>query len=74
MPWRSLCYSRSSRGFQRIFNIGFATTMTLFGPWLGVVFGQQSPLPCASVVVWMSIVTALPCFIAAALVQRMARA
>ncbi len=62
------------RGFQRIYNIGFVATMTLYAIGIGWIFSHQSPWPSASVVVWMSIVTALPCFIAAALVQRMARA
>ena len=62
------------RGFRRTYNIGFAVTMTAYCTGILWIFGHQSPWPSASVVIPMSIVTAVPCLIAAALVHRTARA
>lgn len=57
------------RGFRRIYNIGFATTMTLYVASIGWIFAHQSPWPTASLVLALCIVTALPCLVAAFVVQ-----
>ena len=61
------------RGFQRIYNAGFVTTMTLYAAGIAWIFGHQSPWPSQAVVLAMSVVTALPCLVASIVVHRRAR-
>jgi hypothetical protein len=61
------------RGFQRIYNGGFVTTMTLYAVGIAWIFGHQSPWPSQAVVLAMSVVTALPCLVASIVVHRRAR-
>ncbi len=61
------------RGFQRVYNAGFVTTMTLYAAGIAWIFGHQTPWPSQSVVLAMSVVAALPCVIASVVVHRRAR-
>ena len=59
--------------FQRVYNAGFVTTMTLYAAGIAWIFGHQAPWPSQSVVLAMSVVAALPCVIASVVVHRRAR-